>query len=474
MNLPIAQKIEKEIDFMIIKDREITEMDLHGISIRNSIITGCSFNRNDMHNSDLLSTKIYDTVYQNVNYRNADIFSLWFSKCKFINVDFTGAGIEDVNFVDCLFENCIINNAGVKNCHFERTNIIGLYPDSSTFSLNTYKDCTINNSRFKGSFIYQIFDNCQFGNVKMDISLIKYNHGICNENQIMFYSSEREIEELSATALVKDCLNHKMFLDAAFVAFNFESYINPSLALSSINAIEDMLQHDILMQESELQHFKNLFNHFYITKAIAPMVLYKMFEQLKHIYLNSPKNVAYNKCKNMIYLIANSLFMDFNDFCELVKKDICAIPKYIPPAYAWIHYENEPQITLCSLLNSNKTEKFKRIDSMDGSFWECLEIGENGLEILTIFFQILGICIPIVYSEIKEKRKKTEHITMEKKDLNINVSYEISESKVTELIQSTCNLLNNSDLFVSDMQGYNNENIKEIKIEYHIEKINYK
>ena len=96
------------------------------------------------------------------------------------------------------------------------------------------------------------------------------------------------------------------------------------------------------------------------------------------------------------------------------------------------------------------------------------------LEILKIFIQLLGISVPIIYSEIKEKRKNQLPQKIEKKALDIQVSIEPSELDATKLIQSTCKLLDKSDLFVSDMHGYNNKNIKEIKIEYRTETISYK
>ncbi len=473
MNLPIADKIEKEINFMSIEHKEITDTDLHGISIRNSVISECLLKNVDLHNSDLLGTKIYKTVYQNVNYRNADIFSLWFSKCKFINIDFTGAGIEDVSFIDCIFENCILDHVGLKNCRFERTCIIGLSPTSSTFSLNTYSKCTITKCKFKGSFVYQIFDACEFENVEMDISLLKYNHGIGDIKQISFISDEEErVTEFSG--IVNECLNHNLFLNAMFVSFNFESYINPEVALESVNALNKMLQYDILLQENELQHFKNLFHYFYYKKSIAPIVLYKMFDQIKQVYLNPIENVAYNKSRNLLYQIGNSLYMDFSEFCDKLKDDIYKLPSHLLPIYAWIHYENEPQISLCSILNTEELKLFDRVDCGKGSFWEYIQIGEGGLEILKIFIQLLGISVPIIYSEIKEKRKNQLPQKIEKKALDIQVSIEPSELDATKLIQSTCKLLDKSDLFVSDMHGYNNKNIKEIKIEYRTETISYK
>lgn len=469
MKLPVISKLEKDINFKKITPQKFINKDISRMNIRNSIISECIFENTDMHNCDLLGTKIYRSEFTNVNLKSADIFSLWFSECKFVNVDFSGAGIEDVTFANCYFENCIFNNVGLKKCNFDSSKLIGISPISSTFSLNSYKNCTISKSDFKGSFVYQIFENCNFQNVKMDISLFKYNYGIGNKEGIAFYSNENLFESIipNKEQLVEDCLNENLFINAVFVTYNFESYINPCLALQSISAIEKMLYNDILLQDSELYFYKNLFHYFYLHNAIAPIVIYKMFEKIKEIYLNPINNIAFSKNKDMLYFVANGLYLDFNEFCNNLIDELNDIPRYKAPAYAWIHYEIEPKVALCNILGNNNSKLFKRISTKNGSFWEKIEIGQTGLEIIKIFVQLLGISAPIIYSEIKEKRKKRKKNISEKKDIKIEISFEAPNKNTNQLIQNTCNLLNEADIISEDMQGYNNLNIKELKIEYH-------
>lgn len=471
MELPIISKLEKEINFKKIRPQKFINKNMSRINIRNSVISDCIFEKTDMHNCDLLGTKIYNTIFTDVNLKSADIFSLWFSECKFVNVDFSGAGIEDVTFVNCHFENCIFDNVGLKKCDFDSSEMIGISPISSTFSLNTYRDCKISKSDFKGSFVYQIFENCDFESVNMDISLLKYNYGIGNAEGIIFYSNENVFESIipNKEQLVEDCLKENLFINAVFITYNFESYINPCLALESVSAIEKMLCNDILIQDNELYFYKNLFHFFYLRKAVAPIVIYKMFERIKEIYLNPINNIAFSKNKDILYFIANGLYLDFNDFCTNLINELNGIPNYNAPAYAWIHYETEPQISLCDIFGKNNSELFKRIGTKSGSFWENIEIGQTGLEIIKIFIQLLGISAPIIYSEIKEKRKKQKNNISSKKDIKIEMSFETPSTNATQLIQNTCNLLNKSDIISKDMQGYNNLNIKELKIEYHVE-----
>ena len=121
------------------------------------------------------------------------------------------------------------------------------------------------------------------------------------------------------------------------------------------------------------------------------------------------------------------------------------------------------------LLNQYFPNTFYRTSSETGSFIEFLEAGNNGLEILKIFIQLLGITVPIVYTEIREKRKKklTETPVISK-NVEVNVSLAQNEKNVSELIQNTCQLINSSNLLNNSQQGYNNKNIQEITIEYNI------
>ena len=67
-----------------------------------------------------------------------------------------------------------------------------------------------------------------------------------------------------------------------------------------------------------------------------------------------------------------------------------------------------------------------------------------------------------------EKRKKKPPKTTIQKDVEINITQAQNQKDTAELIQKTCQLLNASDMLTGDQQGYNNSNIKEIKVSYRI------
>lgn len=472
MDLPVVSILEQNIDFQDIKELTFSNCSAIRAVIRNSLITKCTFDNVNMSHCDLLSTKIFSSVFNKVNFDSADIFSMLFSKCEFIDTDFSGAGIEDITFSNCIFKNCTLNGIGLKNCTFKHCKFDKIQPDSCTFSLNNYEECTFFDCFFKGSFYYQIFKQCKFDNVLMDSNILKYNYGLGNVPGITFFYKSDDIQnmEVLRNNLLTECLVQKLFINAVIVNYNFSDEINPELAVKSIKAIGQMVEHEILLRTDELIFLKNLYHHLYINDLIAPIVLYRLFEELKKIYIEDyPDNIVIIKSKEAMYMISNSLYFDFSDFCEKLRISLEEKIEYIVPVQIKIHYENEPLVPLDFLLNQYFPGTFRRTLTESGSFLEYIEAGQNGLEILKIFIQLLGIAVPIIYSEIKEKRKKkTTETTVIQKNVEINIKSIHHQQNVAELIQNTCQLINSSDILTQNQQGYSNNNIKEIKVEYRI------
>lgn len=469
MNLPIMKDLESEIVFKNLNQIHSKNKDMYGIIIKNSIISECIFEKNNMNNCDLLSSRIGSVKFVDVTFNSADIFSSWFSNCEFVNVDFSGASVEDITFVDCIFDNCIFNNTNFKNSIFNCTIFKHMEPVSCVFSLNTYNNCSFNSCSYRGSFQYQIFNNCKYDNVLMDSSLLKYNFGLKNAIGIQYYYQNQIIQEFQELKhlLINDCYKHNLFVNAVLVSYNFDE-INPELAIKIFMALKKMLSNDILLRNDELVFLKSLSHFLYIQRLIAPIVIYKMFESIKEIYSNSIDNTAFLKCRESLNMIANSLYFDFSDYCNELRDSIEEMPNYSAPINIVIHYHNKPEIALTSILNQFSPELFKCISTKHGSFIEFLEAGQNGLEILKIFIQLLGISVPIIYSEIKEKRKKEPPIQIQE-NMKITTAIQYPDKNISELIDQTCQMINNSNILNKNLQGYNEKNIKEIKIEYHIE-----
>ncbi|MFR2710735.1 pentapeptide repeat-containing protein [Frisingicoccus sp.] len=472
MEFPAVSILKQDIDFQDIKKLTFSNCSAIHAVIRNSLITECTFDNVNMSHCDLLSTKIFSSIFNKVNFDSADIFSMLFSNCKFINTDFTGAGIEDITFSNCIFIDCAFNGIGLKNCTFRHCKFDKIHPDSCTFSLNNYEECAFFDCFFKGSFYYQIFKQCKFDNVLMDSNILKYNYGLGNVPGITYFYKTDNIQDMDVLKdnLLTECLVQKLFINAVIVDYNFSDAINPELAIKSIKAIGRMVEYEILLRTDEMIFLKNLYHHFYINGLIAPIVLYRLFEDLKKIYVEeSPDNIVIIKSKEAMYMISNSLYFDFSDFCEKLRISLEEKIKYIVPVQIKIHYKNEPLVPLDFLLNQYFPGTFRRTLTESGSFLEYIEAGQNGLEILKIFIQLLGITVPIIYSEIKEKRKKkAPKTTSIQKNVEVNIQSIHDQQNVAELIQNTCQLINSSDILTHNQKGYSNDNIQEIKVEYHI------
>lgn len=469
MELPNLLYDNQDIIFKAIENQAFNDLSAHSIIIKNSIIHKCSFTNVDMSNADLLSTKIYACKFVSVNFEDADIFSLWFSNCKFINTSFDTASIEDITFENCQFVNCSFNEVNLKNSSFNSTSFTNLSPRSSTFSLNSYNNCNFIKCEFKGSFLYQIFTSCLFNDTKIDCDLLKYNYGIGNHTEAI-YLYKGNIVKLCKNLmnqLINECVNQKLLINAVFVNYNFEIEINPDLAIKSLYALKSMIENDVLVRTDELFFLKDLYHDLYIKKLIAPIVLYKLYVCINKICNNRVDNISYEKCKNSLNLIANNLYFDFSNFCNQLSEDIKSEINYVPPVYLKIHYKDEPPIQLSTLLNLCIPNTFMRTETQHGSFIENIIAGAGGLEVFKIFIQLLGIAAPIIYSELKEKRKEKADKKSIKKEVEINVSHSNKEDAAV-LVQKTCQMLETTDILKNDINGYNNQNISEIHVSYKI------
>lgn len=471
MHLPSILEQEQPIIFKDIIKTSFNNQNAKYVDIRNSIITECTFINVIIDNCDFICNKVSDSEFHSVSFVSADIFSTWFSDCIFKEVDFTGASIEDITFVNCKFEYCIFKDVSLKKSIFNNCSLIGIKPDSSVFSLNEYNLSNFIDCAFRGSFQYQIFNACKFSDVYIASSLLQYNFGLGYCSGIKYIHNKQIVIDIDCLKenLVNDCATHKLFINAVIIKYNFAEFINPELAIKSINALGKMLNNNILLSNDELTFMKQLYHYFLLNKLIAPVTIYYLFEEFKKIYATPMNNIAYLKCKDPVFMIANSLFLDFNNFCKDLIKSIKDMPHYVEPAYVQIHYNKEPSLSLVELFNQCIPNVICRIKTMQGSFIEYFEVGQNGLELLKIFIQLLGISAPIIYSEINRKKQnngKTETAVIHM-EVKINTAIN-NEHELSDLIQQTCQIATNSSLLSIDLQGYNNNNIKDIKIEYQV------
>lgn len=469
MNLLSQISQNNELVFKNIEQQTFENIDVQKLTIKNSIIKRCDFINVNLGHCDLLSSKLYKVQFKNVSLKCADIYSLWFSDCKFENVDFSDAGIEDITFIHCQFRDCIFEDTGLKNCTFSNSHFYNIKPGSAGIILNQYNDCLFEQCAFRGTFLYQIFDKCKFIKVKMDYSLLKYNFGI-GKSEIEYYRDGNPIEGLTQLhdLLLNECAEQNIFLNAVFVDFNLSSTINPKLIIKSIEAIELMLSKEILIRTDEILFLKKLYQFMYESKIIAPIILYELLNKIREMNKFKSLNIAYAKSREALSLIYNDLYFDFFTFCDELQLKLENLPQLDMPLQLFIDYEHEPNIPLTALLNKCLPDTFVRIKAEQGSFHEIIDMLPQGIDVLNIFLQILGISIPIIYTEVKAKSKKEKPQNKIDKTVNFNIINQSNSKNSNKIVQQTCKALAASSIINENFNGYNNSNIKEIKIQYNI------
>lgn len=469
MNLLSEINSNNELVFKNIEQQIFENIDAQKLTIKNSIIRKCNFVNVNLGHCDLLSSKLYKVHFKNISLNCADMYSLWFSDCKFENVDFSDAGIEDITFINCKFHDCIFENTGLKNCVFSNSHFFKIIPNSAGILLNQYYNCVFEQCTFRGTFQYQIFDKCKFFNVKMDYSLLKYNYGI-GKHEIEFFKNDISIENLAQLhdLLLDECVEQALFLNAAFVDFNLSSTINPKLIIKSIDAIGLMLSKEILIRTDEILFLKKLYQFMYESKMIAPILLYELLNKIRDMNKFQSLNIAYAKSRETLSLIYNDLYYEFFTFCDELQLKLESSPQFDTPLKLFIDYEHEPDIPLTELLNKCLPNTFLRIKAEQGSFHEIIDMLPQGMDILNIFLQILGISIPIIYAEVKAKGKKEKSKNKIDKTVNFNIINQSNNKDSKKIVQQACKTIATSGIFNENFNGYNDSNIKEIKIQYNI------
>lgn len=463
MGLSMKGILNIDINLETISKQNLQNKELSQISILNSVIKESSFRKVDMSRCDILSTKIFNSTFEDVYFGGADLSSLWISDCNFNRVDFSNASVYDITFLNCTFKDCIFGNVELKRCSFSNTEFVNIRPDSSSFTLNTYNYCKFSYCDFKGTFYLQIFKECKFKNVNLDYNALKYNYGIYNNSGVTFVNKKQEKQnsEQLYNLLKLECESQQLSsISSMIVDFNFYKRANCESLIEGINFIETMIGRDVIIRNDELHFLRNLYHHLYTERIITPIILYKVFKMLQEIYMkwqSCKYNISFAKCKDELYMLSNSLYFDFSNFCEELREKIIPITECTYPIFIDIHYNHEPKKEISTILNKYPNKIFRRVSIKDAYFCECFEAGKNGLEILKIFMELLGITdVPIIYTEFDEK----------KEDLGYTVFTEDKKVDMSELIQLICKLVDYSDVCTEGHLCYNKENIKEICVRY--------
>lgn len=417
-------------------------------------------------NCDIIGSRLSDIQILNVNLSNADIISNEINEAIFKNVNFDGASIDDINFKDCKFIDCNFNNLSMKNCMFYNCYFENISPLSSLMELNTYFDCRFNSCKFTSSFHYQIFDSCNFNDVLIKAELLGYNYGLYFSSgvetglKLLDYHNDNNSRDAIISDLAKYFINQYLFINAMILMLNTDTNTNQILFLNWANTLKKTLNHNNIIKSNELNFIKNVLVNMFEKNLIVPIVMIDLYNQLIDIY----KNYQYSdKTEENLLVLINSMYKEIQIYITNLNNEINELPSYDEAIEIAIKYNTKPLIPLCNLLNEFGVGKSIQTKTMKGSFLEWIEAPENILACLNVFISLLGITVPIVVSNIKEKKNKKN----DKKDANSSlpqIFVNVDNITLNVNIQNGCQIINNNQFLQNNFCGYTNENIEYIRI----------
>lgn len=479
-----------KLNFQVFPTLELENNNLEFMHIISSAVLSGNLKNVCLYNASFLSTKFSKVNFAECNLKSSDLCSIWASDCCFQNVDFSNATISDSTFINCSFDGTIFESISLTRCQFIDCIFEQLSIDDSTCSLNTFSRCYIKNTHFTESFYYQIFDSCNFYNVKMDPILLGFNFGF-SANVLTQLVSESDIKKA-----VNDFTRKKLFINAAILRINqVQNYYDEAM-IACVAGLGQMIKNDILVKADEIEFLKNLTSYFQERKQIAPISILRIWQLLNNNIVNIPPNIATNKAMPIVREYANMLYFNFIDFQKELQNRIHQLPlthDITETAELKVVYSKKPQLPLLdyltefSMLVSSNCPMPSLIRTERGSFHEYHNIAIAILPYLQTFFGFLGVIVPIiVYKKQKQDHEKEENekntgTKKEKEEIEITVTTKVANQSPillpnTSVITSDTNAITADVIKIlashplknsSDFYGYNNHNIDSITIKFH-------
>ncbi len=442
---------------------------LNGTNINSKSIDNCNFRL-----SEWTGAKVEDCHLINSDFKYAELKSTWFRNVRFENIVFDDSIISDSTFSDCTFYNCNISGTFFQentfnNCRFEIVD----FSDSSAY-LNIFDTCTFIDSDICGSFYYSIFNNCSLTACRVDQYLMGYILGLLNsELDNVFYLKNKEIWNDSFDELVTDLIQEyetrMKFVNLAILKLNlyFESDVD-NLIFACIKAFVLCQKKNITISSDDVKFIKYIIEEYYNKNLISPCMIFEA-SLLLHNEINLIES-DFQQNKKQLKNLNNTLFFCQQDF---IAKRTSKINIDKERDYTlFIKYETEPQISIVKILKILHPQYIiepKILQTQTGSFLQWVQCDGNAIILFELLLGFLNVSAPIVYDIIKEKRKEKKQNELERKNQsNINIdTLQISLNNFNS-VQNLGNILNTVGTcnfsISNEFMGYNNSNIKEIKI----------
>ena len=463
--------LSKNCSFEKYFDSNYSDIEEYKITYDYLTVSNLKITNSTFKNCDFIAGRINDITLLDVDFSNSDILSNEITSAVFKNVDFSGTCIEDSSFCKCLFINCKFENLSMKNCSFENCCFENYNPVSALIELNEYYTCEFKLCKFSGSFKYQIFDNCKYNNVDIAPELLGYNFGwFMNDDNTRGIKLEgldsiidNQIEIFSG--LADYFVANSLFINAMILSLNTDFRRNQLLFMNWVNTLKKTIINNGIIKSNEVVFIKNTIINAFRKQLIAPIIIINLYNQLLELYKNSNNS---NKNQENLLLLLNSIYKEIQSFLEKLQNEIKELPssegKHIEIS---IKYELKPTMPLCKILNSFDMGKCVQTKVAYGSFIEWISSPDSILECIKIVISLLGIAVPIIYSNRKDRNneKNDNSKTNQQVILPQVLFYNCDNISLNTDIHNGCEIINNSSILNEDFSGYTNDNVKLISID---------
>jgi uncharacterized protein YjbI with pentapeptide repeats len=166
----------KENAGKIIREANLSDMDLSGVSFYNSRFYNSRFDNSRFYNSSFDNSRFdnssfYNSRFYNSRFDNSSFYNSRFDNSSFDNSRFDNSRFDNSSFDNSRFYNSRFDNSGFYNSRFDNSRFYNSRFDNSSFYNSSFDNSRFDNSRFDNSRFYNSsFDNSRFDNSRFDNS----------------------------------------------------------------------------------------------------------------------------------------------------------------------------------------------------------------------------------------------------------------------------------------------------------------
>lgn len=450
-----------------VKKANLTEVNIIGCTIENSIFENTKFNLSDFDGTILIQSE-----FVKADWSRTDCCSLTASNTVFREVDFSLSTMRNCDFEQCTFIRCDFNHIALSESRFTKCTFCDINLSHSSTYLNIYEGCNYEKCSFNGAFYYNLLLHNTYMNVLFNQKLFAYNY--------FLMSKTKELVEVGFGDLQKEDLKNyltenKLLINLVILSLNETTDVDMAL-IRLIIAIGEILNAGLLVRHEQLQFIQNflrfLLNHDIISAVTIAETISYLEKDIE--FFNSNSSIGYEKCKQTLNLIKNELYQAYQIMGSSISC-VCKRNEIGREHIVKLVYNKEPQIPICSIINEIKISlginapDAIRLKTEKGSFHEWICCYDSVLQCLQLFFTVLGLGYTVISDHKKEEKEKD----FEKEnfpDIGSTQMMEIlnkamSKQKINpEFSQAISIVVKNEIVATKKFRGYSKSNIQSIDI----------